>query len=149
MLQLRLPPLRERTEDIPPLCQIFIERFSEELNKRVVSISPAAMAIMMKHPWPGNVRELENIVQRAVVLADNDTVFPENLPEGIGSAVGNGRLDNLMSGFSLKEAQRMIEERLIRKALRETGGNRTQASRLLEISHPSLLSKIKTYNIEL
>ena len=149
VMQLHLPPLRERTEDIPPLCQIFIERFSEELNKRVAIISPAAMTMMMKHPWPGNVRELENIIQRAVVLADNDTIFPENLPESIGTVVGNGGYDNLFGGFSLKEAQRLIEEKLIRKALNETGGNRTQASRLLEISHPSLLSKMKNYKIEL
>ena len=149
VMQLHLPPLRERTEDIPPLCQVFLERFSEELNKRVAIISPAAMKKMMNHPWPGNVRELENIIQRAVVLADNDTIFPENLPEGIGPVIGNGRYDNIFSGFSLKEAQRMIEEKLIRKALNETGGNRTQASRLLEISHPSLLSKMKNYKIEL
>ena len=149
VMQLHLPPLRERTEDIPPLCQVFIERFSEELNKRVAIISPAVMTMMMNHPWPGNVRELENIIQRAVVLADSDTIFPENLPKGIGSVAGNERYDNLISGFSLKEAQRMIEEKLIRKALNETGGNRTQASRLLEISHPSLLSKMKNYKIEL
>ena len=149
VMQLRLPPLRERTEDIPPLCQIFIERFSEDLNKHVAIISPAAMTMMMNHPWPGNVRELENIIQRAVVLADSDTISPENLPEGIGSTAGNGRYNNLFSGFSLKEARRMIEEKLIRKALNETGGNRTQASRLLEISHPSLLSKMKNYKIEL
>jgi two-component system response regulator AtoC len=149
VMQLHLPPLRERTEDIPALCQIFIERFRQELNKHVTSISPAAMAMMMKHPWPGNVRELENIIQRAVVLADNDTVIPENLPESIGSVSGNGRFDGLISGFSLKEAQRMIEKKLIRKALNETGGNRTQASKLLEISHPSLLSKMKNYKIEL
>jgi two-component system response regulator AtoC len=149
VMQLHLPPLRERTEDIPALCQIFIERFRQELNKHVTSISPAAMAMMMKHPWPGNVRELENIIQRAVVLADNDTVIPENLPESIGLVSGNGRFDGLISGFSLKEAQRMIEKKLIRKALNETGGNRTQASKLLEISHPSLLSKMKNYKIEL
>jgi len=67
----------------------------------------------------------------------------------MGVWTGNGRFENIFSGYSLKVAQKMVEETLIRKALNETGGNRTQASRLLEISHPSLLSKLKTYNIDL
>ncbi len=107
------------------------------------------MALLMKHAWPGNVRELENAIQRAVVLADHETLLPENFPESIGVLSGNGRFDHLFSGYSLKEAQKLLEETLIKKALKETGGNRTQASRLLEISHPSLLSKIKSYNIDL
>jgi len=149
VIQLRLPSLRERAEDIPPLCQLFMERFNGELNKNIVAIAPAAMALLMKHAWPGNVRELENAIQRAVVLADHETLLPENFPESIGVLSGNGRFDNLFSGYSLKEAQKLLEETLIKKALKETGGNRTQASRLLEISHPSLLSKIKSYNIDL
>jgi len=149
VMQLRIPPLRERTEDIPPLCQLFMERFRSELNKNVAAIAPAAMAILMKHLWPGNVRELENVIQRAVVLADHETLLPENFPENIGVWTGNGRFENIFSGYSLKVAQKMVEETLIRKALNETGGNRMQASRLLEISHPSLLSKLKTYNIDL
>ncbi len=149
VMQLRIPPLRERTEDIPPLCQLFMERFRSELNKNVAAIAPAAMAILMKHLWPGNVRELENVIQRAVVLADHETLLPENFPENMGVWTGNGRFENIFSGYSLKVAQKMVEETLIRKALNETGGNRTQASRLLEISHPSLLSKLKTYNIDL
>jgi two-component system response regulator AtoC len=149
VMQIHLPPLRERTEDIPPLCQLFIERFNGELKKRIASISPGAMSRLMKHPWPGNVRELENVIQRAVVLAEQDALLPEHLPGSVVTELENGHLDTLFEGFSLKEAQRSLEKKLIVKALTETGGNRTRAARLLEISHPSLLSKIKAYEIDL
>ncbi|MFY9707227.1 MAG: sigma-54 dependent transcriptional regulator [Desulfobacterales bacterium] len=149
VMQIHLPPLRERTEDIPPLCQLFIERFNGELKKRIASISPGAMSRLMKHPWPGNVRELENVIQRAVVLAEQDALLPEHLPGSVVTGLENGHLDTLFEGFSLKEAQRSLEKKLIVKALTETGGNRTRAARLLEISHPSLLSKIKAYGIDL
>lgn len=149
VMQIHLPPLRERTEDIPPLCQLFIERFNGELKKRIASISPGAMSHLMKHPWPGNVRELENVIQRAVVLAEQDALLPEHLPGSVLTGLENGHRDILCEGFSLKEAQRSLEKKLIVKALTETGGNRTRAARLLEISHPSLLSKIKAYGIDL
>jgi two-component system response regulator AtoC len=107
------------------------------------------MSLIMKHPWPGNVRELENVIQRAVVLAEQDVLLPEHLPGSIVTGLEFGHLDPLCEGFSLKEAQRRLEKKLIVKALTETGGNRSRAARLLEISHPSLLSKIKTYRIDL
>jgi two-component system response regulator AtoC len=149
VMQIHLPSLRERTEDIPPLCQLFIERFNGELKKNIASITPAAMSLIMKHPWPGNVRELENVIQRAVVLTEKEDLGPETLPGNIGTGLEKGHLDTPFEGFSLKEAQRSLEKKLIVKALTETGGNRSRAARLLEISHPSLLSKIKTYRIDL
>ncbi len=149
VLRIHLPPLRDRPEDIPPLCQLFIERFNRELKKNIVSIAPAAMASLMKHSWPGNVREVENVIQRAVVLAEQDAITPADLPEGIGTTSAKGPPAPGGQGFSLKEAQRDLEKAFIFKALTETGGNRTRAARLLEISHPSLLSKIKAYGIEL
>ena len=149
VMPLRIPPLRERSEDIPSLCQHFLERFNRELNKNITAIGPVAMALLVKHAWPGNVRELENIIQRAVVLAEQDVLLPEHFPESIRHATEHGGYDAIFGGFSLKEAQRVVEEKLIRKALLKTGGNRTQASRLLEISHPSLLSKMRDYRIDL
>lgn len=149
VMQIHLPSLRERPEDIPSLCQLFIERFNGELKKNITAITPAAMSLIMNHPWPGNVRELENVIQRAVVLAEQDVLLPEHLPGSIVTGLENGHLDTLFEGFSLKEAQRSLEKKLIVKALTETGGNRTRAARLLEISHPSLLSKLKAYGIEL
>jgi two-component system response regulator AtoC len=150
VMPIRLPPLRERMEDVPLLCQHFIERFEQRLGKDVAEIAPATMAVLMKHVWPGNVRELENIIERAVVLTEGPILLPEHLPPEIHSTLSQpAPLGNAVQGYSLKAAQRVIEEKLIIKALQETGGNRTQAAKLLEISHPSLLSKIKTYGIDL
>ena len=149
VMQIHLPSLRERTEDIPALCRLFIARYNGELKKNITAITPAAMTLIMKHPWPGNVRELENVIQRAVVLAEQDVLSPEHLPGSVVTGLDGGLHDALGEGFSLKEAQRRLEKKLIVKALTETGGNRSRAARLLEISHPSLLSKIKTYRIDL
>jgi two-component system response regulator AtoC len=149
VMTIRLPGLRERPEDIPLLCRHFLERFNRRLGKALEDIPAAVMALMMKHAWPGNVRELENVIERAVVLADGDTVLPEHLPPEFGSDSQRFQAEHIFRGYSLKEAQRVLEEQLIIKALKETDGNRTQAARLLEISHPSLLSKIKSYGIDL
>ncbi len=145
---IKLPPLRERMEDVPFLCEHFINRLNVKFGKKIREISSAAMALLLKREWPGNVRELENIIERAVVLAEGPVLLPENfLPEpGIKSCLEHGDVDG---GYSLKAAQITIENKLIKKALNATGGNRTKAARLLEISHPSLLSKIKAYNIKL
>ncbi len=148
VLQISLPPLMQRTEDIPLLCQHFIDRFNIRLNKDIKGITPAAMSLLLKHHWPGNVRELENVIERAVVLAEDTILLPENLPNELGSKPTTPMdINGLFEGHSLKKAQKVLEKRLIVRALTETGGNRTHASRLLEISHPSLLSKIKAYNI--
>ncbi len=149
VLTIRLPPLRERPEDIPHLCGCFLERFNAKMSKRVAEISPDALSLLLSHGWPGNVRELENAIERAVLLAEEGELLPEHLPVEIGARGKASCNENRIDGLSLKSAQRETERRLITRALQETGGNRTQASRLLEISHPSLLSKIKAYNIPL
>ena len=107
------------------------------------------MSRLLEYPWPGNVRELENAIERALVLVEGDVLLPEHFPSELGQQVGGDATDLPFDGFSLKAAQKLMEEKLITKALTETGGNRTQAARLLEISHPSLLTKIKAYNIDL
>jgi two-component system response regulator AtoC len=119
------------------------------LGKDIEGIAPSAMSIILKHSWPGNVRELENAIERAAVLAEETILDAENLTPEIGIKSKIFNLDNFFDGYSLKAAQKILEKKLITRALRETGGNRTQAARLLEISHPSLLSKIKVYNIDL
>jgi len=149
VLRIHLPPLRERTEDIPLLCRFFIERYSQQLNKQIEGVSPGAMRLLMDHKWPGNVRELENMIERAVVLADKHIILPENLPIEFGIKHASNRMDDFFEGFSLKRARKIMEERLITRALESTGGNRTQAAKLLEISIPSLLSKMKAYQIDM
>jgi len=147
VLPIKLPPLRERNEDIPLLCNHFINQFNKRLNKDISDITPAAMSLLLKYDWPGNVRELENIIERAVVLAEGKFLVPENFPSLLEKRVGTDLPDKIFKGYSLKDAQKALEEILIKKALTKTEGNRTKAAKLLEISHPSLLSKIKAYNI--
>lgn len=143
-----IPPLRERTEDIPLLSRHFIEKFSIGMNKTIQGISPSAMSLLLGYDYPGNVRELENAIERAVVLAESDAIQPENLPPDWGNRPGAGLVPSAQfQGYSIKAAQKAMEKELITKALIATRGNRTRAAQLLEISHPSLLSKIKEYGI--
>lgn len=158
VLAITLPPLKDRPEDIPVLCERFVDMFNRRFGRHVRSISPAAMALIYAHDWPGNVRELENAIERAIVLADEDVLQPEHFtalvkkPATAGSSEterGAGGSDSAEKPFSLKAAREDLERKMIIRALVETGGNRTHAARLLEISHPSLLSKIKAYSIDL
>jgi len=149
VMPIQLPPLKDRPEDIPLLSQHFIDRFNISLEKNIKGITPAAMSILLKHHWPGNVRELGNVIERAVVLAEETILVPENFPQDLSKGSEREKLEDFFDGHSLKAAQKILEKRLITKALQATNGNRTKASRILEISHPSLLSKIKTYNINL
>ena len=105
------------------------------------------MSLLLKHNWPGNVRELENVIERAIILSEKMILLPENLPAELGAKTGTSRMDDFFKGFSIKAARKVMEKRLITRALEATGNNRTKAAQLLEISHPSLLSKIKAYNI--
>jgi len=142
--------LRQRSEDIPLLCRFFITRFNESLGSRIKNISEAAMAEIIQYSWPGNIRELENAIERAIVLADGTTLELNNIVFGKASSGNKAEPDagGGYDGFSLKVAKAQLEGRMIRKALAATNGNRTHAANLLEISHPSLLSKMKLYGIE-
>lgn len=146
---INLPPLRERPEDIPPLSRHFLNRYNKALGKEIEGISSEAMSIMLRHNWPGNARELENVIERAVILTDEKIIPAENLPISRQPVDEVSSPDEDSEDFSLKEAQKRLEKRLIIKALTATQGNRTKATQLLEISHPSLLSKMKLYNISL
>lgn len=150
VLALHLPPLRERLEDVPLLCQHFIEKFSSNLGRDVRSFTGDAMAILLGYSWPGNVRELENTVQRAVMLSDEQVAGREVLPRSLQKNGGSRQAvleSACFSGFSLKEAQRILEAEMIARALEKTGGNKSRAAEILEISYPSLLSKIKEYRL--
>ncbi len=151
VMTLHLPPLRERKEDIALLVEHFLKKYSVKLKKTVERVDPGALALLMKYDWPGNVRELENVIERAVVLAENPVIGPEDIPEDIGLGSSRARLTIPFLGesdLSIKKVERKVEEELIRRALLRTKGNRTQAAKLLEISHRALLYKIKEYSIE-
>jgi two-component system response regulator AtoC len=147
VLQIVVPPLRERVEDVSLLIDHFIARNNERLGTQIRGIDPRARKLLLAYHWPGNVRELENSIERAVVLAEGAVLMPEDIPDrlhkpadSVASALSSGEL-------SIKKASRTIEEALIRQALVKTSGNRTAAARLLEISHRALLYKIKDYGL--
>ena len=149
VMKVRIPPLRERSEDIPLLCTHFIGRFNGILDKEISGLAPDAMARLLEFHWPGNVRQLENAIERAMVIADGPLLLPEHFAAELANHDMRPRKDTVFEGLSLKDAQKVVEKNLITQALDETGGNRTRAARLLEISHPSLLTKIKAYGIDL
>lgn len=148
VLHIHIPPLRERLEDIPVLCQHFINKFNITLHKKIKSIAPAVMARLVKHQWPGNVRELENMIERASIITEGNVIELDNLPPELRADLDDGDRGTILDGNSLKAAQKELEKRMISRVLAATGGNRTKAAKLLEISHPSLLQKIKRYRIE-
>jgi two-component system, NtrC family, response regulator AtoC len=148
VLPLRIPPLRERTEDIPTLARFFSARTSQRHRLGTIELSDEVIEVLRHQPWPGNVRELENVIERALVLVDGPTVdlaFLSSVmtvkPEE--PARGEAASDEL----SIKKATRELEADLIRRALGVTQGNRTNAAKLLEISHRALLYKMKEYGI--
>jgi two-component system response regulator AtoC len=147
VIPITLPPLRERKEDIPLLVSHFIRRFNERHGMSIEGMTPRTLKILMDHHWPGNVRELENVIERAMVLAEDTTMKEENLPWELGHKLTE-EIGFFPEDLSLKKMQRKWEEKLIRKALEKTKGNKTKAAKLLEISYPWLLTKIKEYGIE-
>jgi len=149
VLRIRIPPLRDCIEDIPALSQHFIDLANVKYDRQIRGMAPEALSLLLKYHWPGNVRELENMIERAVVLAERGILEPDDFQSQWMKDCNGDRIENRIRGYSLKTARRIMEKGMITKALKATGGNRTRAARMLEISHPSLLSKIKTYNIRL
>ncbi len=147
VLPLVIPPLRERLEDVPPLVEHFIARNNTRLGLEIKGISPEALKLLMDFSWPGNVRELENTIEHAMVLSESDEIGVEGLPAKVRESKDRIRMTLLSGELSIKKTTRIIEEELIRRALKQTGGNRTNASKILEISHRALLYKIKEYGI--
>ena len=146
VLPINLPPLKSRSEDIPLLCDFFIDRYNKKFNKNIQKISSKGLTKLFNHNWPGNIRELENIIERAVLLTEDDVLQPDELYIQSGLRRKDD-FKEVSSEFSLKKAKKRLEKQMISKALEKTGGNRTKSSKLLEISHPSLLAKIKQYKI--
>jgi two-component system response regulator AtoC len=151
VLNLRLPPLRERKGDFEALAAHFIEKYNIRLHRRptVQAIAPDALQTMMEYYWPGNVRELENAIERAMVLCEGDCLTLDGFPDFLlmPSSKKEAAADN-HEGLSIKQGVRALEQTLIRRALQKTKGNRTRAAELLEISHRALLYKFKEYDID-
>jgi two-component system response regulator FlrC len=146
---IELPPLRERRSDLPSLCEHFVDRHNARNGCRVTGISRTALEVLRLHSWPGNVRELENCLERAVLLAGTGLIEPEHLAIGMAPvatalAVEPGSVPGIGSDADSRNLHEQ-ERRLILQTLRETGGNRTEASRRLGISIRTLRNKLREY----
>lgn len=148
VMPIPIPPLRERPEDIPLLAHHFLRLINRKLGTNIKAIDPKAMSLLMNHNWPGNVRELENALERAAILADQDTILQENLSLTLKGNVQSCAPEPIFTSLSLKTGKKLLEKHLITKALETTSGNKSKASELLEISYPALLSKIKELDCE-
>ncbi len=148
VMSIHLPPLRERRGDISLLVDHFIHRFNRKLGRHVRGASRPVMSVLARHDWPGNVRELENVMERAVLLATEPWIAPEDLPASLTAGEETPPEGAPEDSLSIKRASRRLERDLIQKALALTKGNRSQAARVLEISRPVLLSKIRRYDLE-
>lgn len=149
VVTIRIPSLRERKEDVPVLADHFVKKHREKLGLQVHAINKDAMALLLDHDWPGNVRELENCIERAMILTDGETITVASLPNSVrkNSLPTNPYFSIPSDNLSIKVHAQNLEENLIRRALEKTGGNRTHAAKLLEISHRTLLYKLKDYKI--
>ena len=148
VLPLHLPPLRGRKEDIPLLVGHFVQKYNSLHRLKIQGVSENALARMIEYPWPGNVRELENAIERAMILTQETSIEADCLPSEVLGERAPWKKDLWGEELSIKKANRVMEGELIRRALKKTKGNRSQAAKLLEISHPALLSKIKEYSID-
>ena len=148
VVRVAVPPLRERREDIPLLVDHFLASFRASLGKNVRGVADDALAKLVAYRWPGNVRELENVIERAVILADEGRVTLADLPENVrGEAAVLAPEPASVGDLSLAPARRRFETEWIRDALEAAKGNRTHAARLLGISHRALLYKLKEYGL--
>lgn len=147
VVSIKIPPLRERKEDILPMIEGFIDKYSKENKKDKLEISKEAADVLMKYNYPGNVRELENIIERAVVLTRGKVITLNDLPINIKGFKEEKSLAVIGKG-TLTQQVEAIEKQLIFDALQESGGNQTKAGKLLGLTERNLRYKLKKYNIK-
>jgi transcriptional regulator with PAS, ATPase and Fis domain len=140
-----LPPLRDRRHDIPLLANFFLSRHAERLGKPINGMSTKVLGALMRHDWPGNIRELENVVLSMTIMATGKRVTEEALPAELADEEG----DQLRSlDYVVPQSLEEIEAYFIRKTLREHDGDRTLAAEILGIDKSTLWRKMKRYNIQ-
>ena len=149
VVQIDVPALRERRSDIPFLVAHFVENFVTKLGREIQEVDAEVMRSLYRYSWPGNVRELENIVERAIVMARTQTIMPEDLPQEIRESPEiEEELNQLISWEKgLAETLEIIEERMIRQALKRCGSVQAQAAKILGISRSNLQYKMKKYGM--
>src|SRR5262245_1430950 len=151
-----VPPLRDRGNDIPLLARYFVDRFCRDLKKKSISLSPAALEALQAYRWPGNVRELQNCIERAVILAEGDSILPRHLNLSFVNTPAVEEPPNPWANLDLtgsltdvtKRAIAEVERLKIREVMREVDGNKGRASEVLQISYKNLLMKLKEHAID-
>jgi PAS domain S-box-containing protein len=149
VIQILIPALRERTEDIVPLTKFFVEHYNRKFKRNIEGLNEAAARLLMSHDWPGNVRELRNAIERAMILEESSLITPASLPIAISRPESGTVLpvpastDLPTEGLSLEDNER----NLLARALEKTNGNQTQAARLLRITRDTLRYKMKKFNL--
>lgn len=145
--ELKIPPLRERVEDLEKFISFFRQEACRELDKRVTDIDPEAMSVLARYSWPGNLRELKNIIKRATLLCPGTTITVDQLPQGLANGETVPPARSAVT-TDLKAAQQEHEREMIIKVLQETKYNKTKAAALLNIDRTTLYVKIKQYDID-
>jgi DNA-binding NtrC family response regulator len=151
-----IPPLRDRPGDIPVLARYFVDRFCRDLKKRPFALSPGALEQLQAYPWPGNVRELQNCIERAVILADGDTLLPRHLNLSFAAPLTDENPESPwahvdLSGTLAEVTRRVtgeVEKAKILEVLAESDGNKGRAAELLQVSYKSLLAKLKEHRLD-
>ena len=148
VVTIRVPPLRERVEDIPLLAQHFLETYARKNKKRIKGFTPLAMDMFLKYDWPGNVRELENAVERAVILGPGDYISEKELPLSIAKAYPHGEeLDRPPAVSKEPQSLEEAEKEAVLAALKVAGGNKSETARLLGITRKTLHKKLQKYGV--
>jgi two-component system response regulator PilR (NtrC family) len=151
VIQIRMPPLRERAGDLPLLADHFLERFAAELGRRKATLSPEALRLLQAHPWPGNIRELANVLERAATLSEGEVIepaaFPPTLRGAPGAPIPAPAAELPPDGVDLQAHLDAIERRLLEQALERTGGVKTEAARVLSLTFRSLRYRLAKYGI--
>lgn len=146
VVNLAVPPLRDRRSDIAPLANHFLEKFSRKNKRQVHGITPQCMHVLQHYSWPGNVRELENAIERGVILMRGDYLDVDSLPLAVIRQAGQAadqQSHNATPPASLEEAEKMV----IANVLNETDGNRSETARRLNITRKTLLAKLRKYGL--
>jgi transcriptional regulator with PAS, ATPase and Fis domain len=143
-IMMRVPPLRERRDDIAPLCSHFLWKYNQRHDRRVGAISPSALGLLARASWPGNVRELENAIERAVLVCKTGEMTPDDLPESVRAEAAGLPEFTIPPGRTLAEIERMA----ILQTLERTNWNKQEAAQILGIYRPTLYSKMKKHGIK-
>jgi len=149
VIPIYMPALRDRPEDIGPLIEHFIEKFSQKNNKQIEGITSEALTICLNYSWPGNVREIENAIENAVVLSEGSLLQPDDLPSYIKAQPSEKRLPDLdkQEGLSYRNQLEYAERMIIKKALEQSKGNKTHAAKSLGFSIRTMRNKVNKYNL--